>query len=595
MLLPYPLASRKDLNKPQAGVLSLLAMHFGADIKISLWIGWLAGSTLALCAAEPKAARVPEIWFAPDDPIHQEHHSEPGVIDFMDLFPAGAPWSQAAAHIQIFQIYPQFASRATDEQLRTVIEGLRQRHIALALSCGMLHLPPGGKWHEGYGAETAPRLLARIKRLGGDVRWAIADEPLWFGHFYRAPGAIPVSIAEMAQDMATTAQAFRSVFPDIHIGMEEPIMAYTSQTQWSTAMRELLSEFHRTFGEPMGCVRLENANHSIREWLPRFVDAARFLEQLHIPFGILVTGDTDDVTDADWFRKAEERYVAFESEGRRAAQMVFQSWMPRPSRILPDTAPLTHTHSLNDYFRNRTVLAATCEFGRLGGRLTNEDGRPIPDAQVELAVLPAFVDPEVVHRTIKGMVPTGAKTAQVGVRIGIEGSCAGLSRFSLGNVRYTEPAEAAHAAVFPFEHGLKVWGVQGDASAHVDDSNQVLNVIATPDHTLLLNSRAIPVTAGHEFTLNLDLHLQHDTETGYFVVFFFNDAKKVLLRVQEPLVPEKLRTIKKLITDAAGQFATSATTPELQQAREIHLTYAGDTQRRPAMQIIPYTPGNPRP
>ena len=80
------------------------------------------------------------------------------------------------------------------------------------------------------------------------------------------------------------------------------------------------------------------------------------------------------------------------------------------------------------------------------------------------------------------------------------------------------------------------------------------------------------------------MQLQHDTETGYFVVFFFNDAKKVLLRVQEPLVPEKLRTIKKLIT-----------TPELQQAREIHLTYAGDTQRRPAMQIIPYTPGNPRP
>lgn len=556
-------------------------------MKIALWMGWLAGITLALCSPEPSAALAPEIWFAPDDPIHQEQRSAPGVIDFMVLFPAGAPWSQAAAHIQVFQIYPQFASRATDAQLRTVIEGLRQRHIALALSCGMLHLPPGGKWHEGYGAESAPRLLARIKRLGGDVRWAIADEPLWFGHFYRAPGAIPVSIAEMAQDMATTAKEFRGIFPEIRIGMEEPIMAYASQTQWSTAMQELLTAFHRAFGEPMGCVRLENANHTLRAWLPRFVEAARFLEQLHIPFGILVTGDSDDVTDADWFRKAEERYVAYESEGRRAAQMVFQSWMPRPTRILPETAPLTHTHAVNAYFRSRTKLAATCAAGRLSGQLTDEGGRPLADAQVTLAVLPAFEAPEVVHRTIQGLVPAGAKTAQVGLRIGLEGSCAGTSRFSLGHVRYAEPAAGTQATEFPMEQGHKDWGLQGTATAVVDEASHLLNVTATQEQTLLLNSKTIPVIGLREFTLNLDLQLQHETETGYFVVFFFNDARKVLLRVQEPLVPEKLRTIKKLTTDADGQFVISATTPELRQARSIQLTYAGDAKRRPSIHIIP--------
>lgn len=559
-------------------------------MKIALWMGWLAGTTLALCSTAPSAAREPEIWFAPDDPIHQEHRSAPGVIDFMELFPAGAPWSQAAAHVQVFQIYPQFASRATDAQLRTVIEGLRLRHIALALSCGMLHLPPGGKWHEGYGAESAPRLLARIKHLGGDVRWAIADEPLWFGHFYRAPGAIPVSIAEMAQDMATTAQAFRGIYPDIRIGMEEPIMAYTSQTQWSTAMQELLTAFHRAFGEPMGCVRLENANHTIREWLPRFIEASRFLEQLHIPFGILVTGDSDDITDADWFRKAEERYVAYEAEGRRAAQMVFQSWMPRPTHILPETAPLTHTHSLNDYFRDRTMLAATSAAGRLSGRLADEGGRPLPDAQVTLAVLPAFEAPEAVHRIIQGLVPAGARTAQVGLRIGIEGSCAGAARFSLGHVRYTEPVGGTQATEFPMVQGHTGWGLQGTATALVDEASHVLNVTATQEQTLLLNSKTIPVTGGHAFTLNLDVHLQHESETGYFVVFFFDDAKKVLLRVHESLVPQKLLVIKKFTTDAAGHFETAATTPELRQARAIHLTYAGDTQRRPAIHILPSSP-----
>jgi len=137
------------------------------------------------------------------------------------------------------------------------------------------------------------------------------------------------------------------------------------------------------------------------------------------------------------------------------------------------------------------------------------------------------------------------------------------------------------------EQGHKDWGLQGTATAVVDEASHLLNVTATQEQTLLLNSKTIPVIGLREFTLNLDLQLQHETETGYFVVFFFNDARKVLLRVQEPLVPEKLRTIKKLTTDADGQFVISATTPELRQARSIQLTYAGDAKRRPSIHIIP--------
>ena len=547
------------------------------------WL-WLV-ITVAVAAAEP------EIWFAPDDQIHQVHRSDPRPNDFMDLFAAGAPWSQAAAHIQVFQIYPQFADRVTDAELGTVIEGLRRRKIALALSCGMLNPPPGGAWHEGYGAAAVPKALARIKRLGGEVRWAIADEPLYFGHFYRGPGVVPVSIKDMAKELAATACAGREIFPNLRIGMEEPIMAYASQAQWLDAMRELLAEFRQAFGEPMGCVRLENANYSIREWLPRFVAAAKFLDQQHIPFGILVTGDTDDTSDAEWFRKAEERYVAYESEGRSfPAQMVFQSWMPRPARLLPETEPLTHTHFLNEYFRDRTILTATRSEGRLTGRLSNAAGQPIAGAHVALVILPGFNDADMRHRLIKGTVPSGAKSAGVGVRIGIEGSCGGTARFRLGAVRYTETTDSAHAATVRFNPGLKGWGRYGSATTTTDSTDQVLNVTATPEQTLMLNSKIIPVTAGREFAVELDLQLEPDTETGYFVVFFFDEAKKVLMRVKEPLVSDKPRFLKELTTDSDGQFSTVADLPALQQAREIQLTYAGDSQHRSALHIIPSTP-----
>ena len=67
------------------------------------------------------------------------------------------------------------------------------------------------------------------------------------------------------------------------------------------------------------------------------------------------------------------------------------------------------------------------------------------------------------------------------------------------------------------------------------------------------------------------------------MVFFFDDARKMLLRLTEPLVSDNARFVKDLTTDAAGRFQTPASSLDLQQAREIWLTYPGDAHRRPAI------------
>ena len=321
------------------------------------------------------------------------------------------------------------------------------------------------------------------------------------------PGAIPVSIAELAQDMASTVRVCREIFPDIRVGMDEPIVHYDSQSQWIAAMRELLSDYRKAFGEPMAFVRVENGNYSIHEWLPPFIAAAGFLKQEGVAFGILVTGDTDDTSDADWFRKAEERYVAYESEGRQAAeQMVFQSWMPRPSRILPETSPETHTHFLNDYFRDRTVLAATRQPDRLSGSLTDASGRPIAAARVALAILPGFDDPAMTRRVVKGTVPAGATTALVGRRIGIEGSRPRAARLSLGDIHYAEIFGDPNRHL-PVRSGPQRLGVPGHGHGRTEGggggSGHALGIAAAPGQTVMLNSKAIPVKPGHEFHLRL--------------------------------------------------------------------------------------------
>jgi hypothetical protein len=532
------------------------------------------------------ASAEPEIWFAPEDSIRRVQRGDPWKGDFMDLFPPEAPWKNAAARVQVFEIYPQFLSRASDQELSAVFEGLKRRKIALAVSYGMLHRPKGAEMHEGYGAEIAERDIARLQRLGADVRCVVADEPLLFGHFFWGAGAPPLPISEVAKDFASTARLFRKAFPGVRIVMDDPIMLYKDQ-EWAPAMSEFLDAFKKEFGEPMGAVRLECASSQVREWLPRYISAAALFRSAGVGFGVLITGDAPDSSDAEWLAKAEERYVVWESDGRPApAQVVFQSWMPRPSKILPETAPDTLTHLIDGYFRDRTSFAAVLNSDRLRARLTDSAERPLAGAPVTFAILPGLDDPAMIHRTIKGTVPNGAQFAQVGLRIGVEGSREGAARLTLGPTRYTEAGEGGQSAVFGFEQGLKGWGTKGDASAEpktaagATDTN--LEIAAAAGQTFLLNSKKVPATAGRDFTFDFDVRAAPETETGYLVFFFFDASKKVILHIAEPLVPENPRLIQNLATDSEGNIEIPLSSPGFKIVRELRLTYPGDERRRPA-------------
>ena len=90
-------------------------------------ISLIAG--LAACALLTRVAdcRAAQFWFAGDDPVVQadKHKSEPA--DYMDLFRPDAAWPASVQRLSVFKVSSQFLNRGSDEQIRTLIQGVRQR------------------------------------------------------------------------------------------------------------------------------------------------------------------------------------------------------------------------------------------------------------------------------------------------------------------------------------------------------------------------------------------------------------------------------------------------------------------------------------
>jgi hypothetical protein len=365
----------------------------------------------------------------------------------------------------------------------------------------------------------------------------------------------------------------------------------------------------------------------VRKWLPQYIAAEKILRSMGVAFGELVTGDASDLADAkvderyfqamraagygdlrdpgfdhaadladfEWTRKAEERYGTWESGGRAAPdQVVFQSWMQTPTHILPEGAPRTLTHLLNGYFRDRTTLTVTQDAGVLRGRLADAAGKPLAGARVALSVLLGFDAPGMIHREFAGTVPAEARFAQVGLRIGLEGSRAGVARLTLGATEYQEKGPGGQSAVFGFEDGVKGWGIHGAAAAIPSSSapgqSPRLQINVGAGQTLLLNSKIEPVTPGREYHFDFDVRMHPDTETGYLVVFFFDTAKKVIKRDQVPLLDDQPHFVRDLVTDAEGQMVVPLSVDGLEwlrSSRAYRFAYPGDERRRPAFATVP--------
>jgi hypothetical protein len=295
-----------------------------------------------LLAAAPARA---DIWFAAVDSYSQP--TNPTGAEFMRLFTSDAEWNAAAAKVQILKASTQFLHQATDAEVSAVIHGLQSRHIKLGME-GLLLVESArcGRGVESYGGRGAIQALAdRLVRLGGTISYVAMDEPLWFGNYASGPKNCHDSVEDLAQQMAPNVRALKAAFPAIQFGDIEPINAK------SVGRIDTILQFARAFREATG-EQISFVHADIiwqQDWRPQVIEWKARLHREGIRFGVIFDGDPQDQTDVAWTERAVERYRNVMADGTtRPDDAIFQSWMLRPTRLLPDFKNGTLTNVVLD-------------------------------------------------------------------------------------------------------------------------------------------------------------------------------------------------------------------------------------------------------
>jgi hypothetical protein len=308
----------------------------------------------ALTAAPADLSARPLAWFAPMPPMPTGPGREyTGSDDFMQLFPAGAAWPGAASHLGVFKLYGEWvAYHATPMQLRAAIDGIPSRGLALAVEMGPLDPPADcGNGIESFaGLDEAALISSRIRSAGGTLQVIALDEPWYFAHVYAGPQACSWSVADVAARVAGFTAAMRREWPGIVVGDTEPTPAPVSVS----GLVDWLRAYRDAAGEPLAFLHLD-ADWT-RDWVPFAHDLASGAHGESVPFGLIVNGGSAQ-SDASWLELTGRRLLAYEDEARSAPDhIIFQSWMDKPDRVLPEADPLTFTALVERWATDPTAL-----------------------------------------------------------------------------------------------------------------------------------------------------------------------------------------------------------------------------------------------
>ena len=312
-------------------------------------------AVIGALALLPAAVQAGQIWFGGVDPVVAADRERVGMDPpgtyaangFMDLFRPNAPWTRTASAIQVFGVSTQFLHRSTDEQLSTVINDLRRRHIALGWEAEIMADDPAHPCGAGIPGHTSNAVIRtavdRVARLGGKIDYVYFDEPVAFGHYnaLKKDTACNYTIEELVRNIAPQIEVIRTAFPDIKFGDGEPVSGVSIGKMDDNL--QFAKEFFRQTG-----VRLSFMVADIVWFEPTFhsqlVEWRRRLHEAGIEYGLYVNGSAVDKSDLEWTNHAIERYGLVTNDPTiKPDNILIGSWMRYPTRYLPETQPGTLT------------------------------------------------------------------------------------------------------------------------------------------------------------------------------------------------------------------------------------------------------------
>jgi hypothetical protein len=294
------------------------------------------------------SAPAPQVWLGGLDPLSRQAKYPGMPSDYMDLFQPAAPWTHAAAVVKVFELGPKFVAEAPDGMLSQIFTDLKRRNIAVAI--GASWLPGGdgcGKGVEGFSHPgTAESVADRIHRLGGDVKYVVMDEPLYFGHQYTKQNACGWPIPEVARRVAAGIAAFQKVFPAAQICDVEPVGIPIAD--WSDEILQWTQAYQAATRQRLACFQAD------MQWTGTWQQQVRVLKprlrSAGIELGIIYNGDGTAQTGVAWTQQAEQRFRMIEADpALMPDQALIQSWTRQPDHMLPENRPGTLTHLVLKY------------------------------------------------------------------------------------------------------------------------------------------------------------------------------------------------------------------------------------------------------
>ena len=294
-------------------------------------------------AAVTAQATTSAIWLGGEDPVVQKDKHKTQPADYMELFKPHAPWPVAASGLTAFKISTQLVLRGTDEQLQTVIDGLRSRHIALAIELGVLTATDRcGKGTEGYGSPAAVEAVARrIKSLGGQLDYVVMDEPVTWGHEKTGSNAQGFNycrdeVADLVDQAAPKISILQHYFPNVQIGEIDAINSRLPHLV--NDIIGFIDTLHDKTGLKPAFVHADVAWDS--DWQPMLEDLTHRLRARGVRVGVVFDGALNAASDDAWVAQALDRYRLVTSNANtKPDDAVFLIWSPRPSHMLPETDP----------------------------------------------------------------------------------------------------------------------------------------------------------------------------------------------------------------------------------------------------------------